>query len=114
MDPVHGPLHGPGPWTTLWTTPYFLKLLAEKSSDEREKRYTQLSGQFKLEPMTTTYVTAFNIYIDYDLYRLPFRFHKKQALKLCIALDITSNNLLLKKKKKDKIARANIFACFAG
>ena len=55
-----------------WTTPYFVKLQAEKSLDEKEKRYSHLSGQFKLEPMITTYVMAFNIYIDYDLYRLPF------------------------------------------
>ena len=68
MDPVYGPLQGPGPWPT----PYFVKLRGEKSSDEREKRYSHFSGQFKLEPMTTIYVTAFNIYIDYDLYRLPF------------------------------------------
>ena len=55
MDPVHGP--------PMWTPPYFVKLQAEKSSDEREKRYSHLSGEFKLEPMTTIYVTAFNIYI---------------------------------------------------
>ena len=59
----------PGPWTRStvgpppWTGPYFVKLQAEKSSDEREKRYSHLSGQFRLEPMTTIYVTAFNIYI---------------------------------------------------
>ena len=64
VDSVHGP--------PLWTSPYFVKLLAEKSLDEREKQYSHLSGQFKLEPMITTYVIAFNIYIDYDLYRLPF------------------------------------------
>ena len=75
MDPFMDPVHGP----PLWTTPYFIKLQAENSADEREKRYLHLSGQFKLpEPMTTIYVTAFNICIDYDVYRLPFSQKKKQ------------------------------------
>ena len=56
MDPFMDPVHGP----PLWTTPYFVKLQAENSADEREKLYSHLSGQFKLEPMTTTHVTAFN------------------------------------------------------
>ena len=68
MDPFMDPVHGP----PLWTTPYFVKLQAEKSSEEREKPYLHSSGQFKLDPMTTIYVTAFNIYIDYVLNRLPF------------------------------------------
>ena len=66
MEPVHGPLHGPGPWTTPVEHPLFYKLQAEKSSDEREKRYSHFCGQFKLEPMTTVYVTAIESFRFYD------------------------------------------------
>ena len=44
VDPVHE--------LPLWTKPYFVKLQAEKSLDEREKLSSHLSGQFKQEPMT--------------------------------------------------------------
>ena len=65
----------------LWTTPYFVKLQAERSLDEREKQYSHFSRQFKLEPMTTIYmyVTAFNICIGYNPYRLPFPKKKKKT-----------------------------------
>ena len=60
----HGPLvHGPPLWTwamdpfmdlvhglPLWTTPHFVKLKAEKSLDEREKRSLHSLGQLSRSP----------------------------------------------------------------